>query len=48
MRRMRELVKEHNVYRWAGRLIGDLAAMRIESADRQAARPAKSLEVTGA
>jgi trehalose 6-phosphate synthase len=48
MRRMRELVREHNVYRWAGRLIGDLSAIRIESADRPAARPARSLEVTGA
>jgi trehalose 6-phosphate synthase len=48
MRRMREFVREHNVYRWAGRLIGDLAAIRIESTDRPASRPARSLEVTGA
>jgi trehalose 6-phosphate synthase len=33
MRRMRETVREHNVFRWAGRLIADLAAIRIASAD---------------
>jgi len=29
MRRMRRVVKEHNVYRWAGTLISDLAEIRI-------------------
>jgi trehalose 6-phosphate synthase len=48
MRRMRELVREHNIYRWAGRLIGDLAAIRVESAERPAARAARPAEVTGA
>lgn len=38
MRRMRETVREHNVFRWAGRLIGDLAGIRLESADRAADR----------
>jgi trehalose 6-phosphate synthase len=38
MRRMRETVREHNVYRWAGRLIGDLADVRIESGGRSFGR----------
>ena len=33
MRRMRETVREHNVFRWAGRLIADLAAIRVASGD---------------
>ncbi|MFI5178568.1 MAG: trehalose-6-phosphate synthase, partial [Vicinamibacterales bacterium] len=33
MRRMRETVREHNVFRWAGRLIADLAAIRVASTD---------------
>ncbi len=41
MRRMRETVREHNVFRWAGRLIGGLAAIRIESADRPSGRPGR-------
>jgi trehalose 6-phosphate synthase len=32
MARMRAVVKEHNVYRWAGNLIGDLAEIRLEPA----------------
>src|SRR5262249_24726387 len=32
MRRMRQFVREHNVYRWAGTLITDLADMRLEMA----------------
>jgi trehalose 6-phosphate synthase len=28
MRRMRHFIREHNVYRWAATLIGDLADMR--------------------
>ena len=32
MVRMRAVVKEHNVYRWAGNLIGDLAEIRLEPA----------------
>jgi trehalose 6-phosphate synthase len=31
MRRMRETIREHNVFRWAGRLIGDLSAIRVET-----------------
>ncbi len=32
MQRMRAAVKEHNVYRWAGSLIGELADIRLETA----------------
>jgi alpha,alpha-trehalose-phosphate synthase [UDP-forming] len=32
MQRMRAVVKEHNVYRWAGNLIGELAGVRVEPA----------------
>ncbi|MGA2720932.1 MAG: trehalose-6-phosphate synthase [Bryobacteraceae bacterium] len=31
MRRMRAVVKEYNVYRWAGNLIGELTGMRLET-----------------
>jgi trehalose 6-phosphate synthase len=31
MHRMRETIREHNVFRWAGRLIADLAAIRVAS-----------------
>jgi trehalose-6-phosphate synthase len=37
MRRMRAVVREHNVYRWADNLIAELAAIRLEPA----APPAK-------
>jgi trehalose 6-phosphate synthase len=37
MRRMRAVVKENNVYRWAGNLIGELAGIRLES--NEAHRP---------
>jgi len=30
MRRMRAAVEENNVYRWAGNLIAELAAIRLE------------------
>jgi len=30
MRRMRQIVREHNVYRWAGNLITELAEIRVE------------------
>jgi trehalose 6-phosphate synthase len=32
MQRMRATVKEHNVYRWAGNLIAELAGVRLETA----------------
>jgi trehalose 6-phosphate synthase len=31
MQRMRAVVKENNVYRWAGSLIGELAGIRLET-----------------
>lgn len=33
MKRMRQTVKEHNVYRWAGNLISDLSEIRLEEAE---------------
>jgi len=33
MRRMRHIVKEHNVYRWAGNLIAELSEIRIDEAE---------------
>jgi trehalose 6-phosphate synthase len=33
MQRMRKQVREHNVYRWAGKLIGELCDVRLEVAD---------------
>jgi len=32
MSRMRAYVREHNIYRWAGNLIAELAALRVEEA----------------
>ena len=32
MQRMRKLVKEQNIYRWAGNLIADLCSVRIDYA----------------
>ncbi|HET7185729.1 MAG TPA: trehalose-6-phosphate synthase [Terriglobales bacterium] len=31
MRRMRQVVREHNVYRWAANLIGDLCEVRLDA-----------------
>lgn len=33
MQHMRKIVREHNVYRWAGSLIGELCEMRLDIAD---------------
>jgi len=33
MKRMRRIVKEHNVYRWAGNLIAELSEIRINEAE---------------
>jgi alpha,alpha-trehalose-phosphate synthase [UDP-forming] len=33
MHRMRQIVREHNVYRWAGTLISELSEIRIEEAE---------------
>jgi trehalose 6-phosphate synthase len=40
MRRMRQTVKEHNVYRWAGNLITELCEIRPEKAEMTSARSA--------
>ena len=34
MHRMRRVVKEHNIYRWAGSLISELCEVRLDSADQ--------------
>ena len=39
MQRMRRNVKEHNVYRWAGNLIAELAEIRIEEAEQAMSQP---------
>jgi trehalose-6-phosphate synthase len=39
MQRMRRNVKEHNVYRWAGNLIAELAEIRIEEAELAMSQP---------
>jgi len=31
MRRLRKVVREQNIYRWAGNLIGDLCEVRLET-----------------
>jgi len=33
MQRMRKQVRENNVYRWAGNLIGELCEVRLDAAD---------------
>jgi trehalose 6-phosphate synthase len=38
MQRMRRIVKEHNVYRWAGNLISELAEIRLEKHERASVR----------
>jgi len=40
MQRMRKIVREHNVYRWAGSLIGELCDVRLDS---ELAGPGSSL-----
>ncbi|MEP7304635.1 MAG: hypothetical protein ABJA98_03875 [Acidobacteriota bacterium] len=37
MRHMRRVVREHNVYRWAAELIGDLADVRFDTSQSGAA-----------
>jgi len=38
MRRMRQIVKENNVYRWAGNLIAELSEIRIDEVEPVAAQ----------
>jgi hypothetical protein len=30
MQRLRNVVKEHNIYRWAGTIIGELSGVRLD------------------
>jgi len=40
MRRMRRQVMEHNIYRWAASVLGDLRELRLEDAEGVEIRPA--------
>ncbi len=40
MSRMRKIVYEHNVYRWAANLLSDLTEIRVEGAEKGAAAKA--------
>ncbi len=49
MTRMRTYVREHNIYRWAGSLIAELAAIRVNTETVRADRPPKpDLAIFGA
>jgi trehalose 6-phosphate synthase len=39
MQRMRKVVKEYNIYRWAGNLISELSEIRLETPESPKARP---------
>ena len=47
MQRMRRQIMEHNVYRWAASVLGDLRELRIESQDVFAVAPRDSMELEG-
>ena len=47
MQRMRKQVREQNVYRWAGSLIGELCEVRLDSADSSGAGRASFLPESG-
>ena len=40
MRRMRRQVMEHNIYRWAANVLGDLRELRIDGGESPVMRPA--------
>jgi trehalose 6-phosphate synthase len=43
MARMRTYIREHNIYRWAGSLIAELAAIRVKTPEeRDTRRPVES------
>ncbi|HWS95046.1 MAG TPA: trehalose-6-phosphate synthase, partial [Candidatus Methylomirabilis sp.] len=42
MQRMRKLVREQNIYRWAGDLIGELCDVRVDAS----AKPAQKTEIS--
>jgi trehalose 6-phosphate synthase len=39
MRRMRRVVREQNIYRWAGNLLSDLCEIRLDSSERPRKAP---------
>ena len=39
MQRMRRVVKEYNIYRWAGNLLAELAEIRLDLPETSKARP---------
>jgi trehalose 6-phosphate synthase len=41
--RMRKIIKEHNIYRWAGNLITELCELRLDAADRPRERVRSSV-----
>ncbi|PYT17345.1 MAG: trehalose-6-phosphate synthase [Acidobacteria bacterium] len=45
MARMRAYLREHNIYRWAGSLIAELAALRIDAGERRKRPQPDSTEV---
>jgi trehalose 6-phosphate synthase len=45
MQQMRRQVMEHNIYRWAASVLGDLREIRLESAEAWAAHPAGPVAV---
>ncbi len=48
MQRMRRQIMEHNVYRWAANVLGDLRELRIENQDAFSGTPAVSMAWQGA
>ena len=38
MQRMRKIIKEHNIYRWAGNLITELCEVRLDAPEEEADR----------
>jgi hypothetical protein len=47
MYRLRAVVREHNVHRWAGTLIADLAAIRVSEPDAALAREPRAVRAHG-
>jgi trehalose 6-phosphate synthase len=45
MRHMRRVVKEHNIYWWAGELIGELCELRLQNSDGTAISMPNNLHV---
>jgi trehalose 6-phosphate synthase len=48
MQRMRRHVMEHNVYRWAANILGDLRELRMEGAENANLGPAGPEPVSAA